>query len=207
MKRSIPFSVTSVTTLALCLPAMAQHEHGGDIIVGVSGAGQLKFEFDEDILSGLEFIELPPSVAPGIAGWIGDDPGFDHLGTAEPDEDFYPMAGGAMIRLVGVDVDAALFVRAATLGSPVAISPSPTLGSLTLGDEELHTHGLWHIDSEATGYDSFQSVWHGTFMFVDVGTTGYADSDPFTLGFVPVPEPMSLGLFGLGMALIVRRRR
>jgi hypothetical protein len=205
MKRSYLFSVNLMAVAGLSSSAMAQ-EHEGDFIVGVSGAGQLKFEFDADILAGIENVELPMSLAPALSGWLGEEPGFDHLEAAEPLEDFYPLVAGADIKFVGVDLDDALFVRAPSVGLPVAISPTPTLGMLALGDELLHTHAVWHIDSSAPGYDSLQDVWYGTFMFVDMGTTGYGQSDPFTIGFVPVPEPMTAGMLGVGLVLMRRRR-
>jgi len=194
--------------------AMAQHHHHeGDFIIGIGGgaAPQLKFEFDPHMLSGEECIELSPSVNPAVAGWLSTMPGFDALEADEPDEDFYRLGSGAQIRLVGVDLDPALFVRASSLGTPVRISPSPVLGFLDLGGEELHVHPVWHIDSSAPGFDPSQTSWSGTFKFVDVGTTGYADSDPFTLCFVPVPEPTAAGLLALGGWVLTlarpRRRR
>lgn len=187
----------------------AQHHHEGDFIIGIGGgaAPQLKFEFDEHILSGAETINLEPSVSPSILGWLSDAPGFEALEADEPDEEFFMLASGAQIQLVGVDLDAAMFVRAATLGTPVRISPSPALGELLLGDEALHTHAIWHIDSSAPGYDSLQTIWSGTFKFVDVATTGYGESEPFTLRFAAVPEPASIGLLAMGGMWFVQRRR
>jgi hypothetical protein len=203
---AIVFSVSLTTAAAL---ADVTHEHEGDFIVGVSSGGQLTFEFDEHILAGEESIELPPidPPSPGVyEGWAADEPGFDHLHDAEPAEDFYPLGSGADVHLVGVDLDLALYVRAASIGSPVAISPTPTLGSLQLGDEELHTHAIWHIDSLASGFDPYQTEWQGTFKLTDLGTTGYADSDPFTLTFTAVPEPASFALLALGSLFVLRRR-
>jgi hypothetical protein len=185
------------------------HEHEGDFVIGVTGSGQLRFEFDEQILGGEEFIQLLPidPPTPGVfEGWTSDAPGFDHLHVAEPTEDFYPMLAGASIYLMGIDLDAALYVRSSGLGSPVAISPTPALGSLLIGDEELHTHGIWHVDSLAAGFDPLQTQWQGTFKFADLGSTGYADSNPFTLTFTNVPEPTSIGILALGSLLVFRRR-
>lgn len=204
MKRSAVSAVVGLMASALCTAhVQAQgHVHAGDFIVGVSGGPlpQLKLEGDPDILSGLEAIELPPIDPPSsgvFEGWVGQEPGFDHLVEPEPAEDFYPMNTGADLRLVGIDLDAALYVRAPAIGSPVVISPTPTLGSLRLGDELLHTHAIWHVDVLAPGYNPLQTVWSGTFKLADLGSTGYADSDPFTLTFTTVPEPTALVLLAV----------
>ncbi len=198
-------STTFIIGLLTIQPAYAQHQHHGDIIIGTNGGAtpQLKIEFDEQILSGHTFIALAASQNPSIAGWLADEPGFEALEADEPDEAFYMLDSGAQIRLVGVDLNPGLFVRAPSIGTPVRIAPSPALGHLELGDHELHAHAVWHIDSSAPGFQN-QSAWYGTFKLVDVGTTGYGDSAPFTLGFVP--EPGSLGLLGLGGLLVIRRR-
>jgi len=199
-----------VIPLAASIVQAQDHEHEGDFVIGATGSGQLAFEFDEDILSGAELIELPPisPPTPGVfEGWSLDEPGFDHLQDDEPAEDFYVLQPGADIQLVGIDLDSALYVRSSGLGSPVAISPSPLLGSLTLGDEELHTHAVWHVDSLSPSFNSLQTEWQGTFKFHDFGTTGYADSEPFTLTFAIVPEPVSAGFLATGFMLMLRRRR
>jgi hypothetical protein len=209
MRKCFVFAVCAFAGVTASIAVAHDHHHEGDFIIGISGGAnpQLKFEFDEHVLSGEEYVELMPSLNPGIPGWLGDAPGFEALESNHADEDFFMMAPGAQIRLVGLDLDSALFVRAATLGSPVRISPSPVLGYLSLGDHELHTHGIWHIDSSATGFDPLQATWSGAFKFVDVGTTAYADSDPFTIQFIPVPEPASIGLMLVAGLMLARVRR
>jgi hypothetical protein len=204
MKHHVFWMLTILAGLGMTQAAQAHHD--GDFIIGAAGAAgsQLKFEFDADILAGNEFITLPASESPSIAGWLSDEPGFEALEADEPDEGIYALSEGAQIRLVGVDLDPGLFVRAPSIGTPVRISPSPTLGYLALGDHELHTHAVWHVDSSAAGFQP-QTAWYGTFKLVDVGTTGYADSEPFTVGFVP--EPASIFLLAGGAVLALTRRR
>jgi hypothetical protein len=46
-----------------------------------------------------------------------------------------------------------------------------------------------------------------TFTAIDTGTTGFTESDPFTINFVTVPEPMSLMLVGFGLAFVRGRSK
>lgn len=200
--------IASMTcVLATAVVAYGQHHHEGDFVIGVSGgaAPQLKFEFDEHLLAGDETIPLVPSVNPAVPGWLSSAPGFEALEADEAEEDFFRLGPGVQIRLVGLDLEPALFVRAATLGTPVRIGPSPALGHLELGGDALHTHGVWHINSSDPGFDPQQAVWAGTFKFVDAGTTGYGDSEPFTLRFAVVPEPASIAILSIGLLYIARR--
>lgn len=197
--------IVLIAGLAFVPASYAQHQHEGDFHIGVNAVGKLVFEFDEHMLAGEECVVLPASVNPAIPGWVADAPGFEAVEADEPAEDIYTLADGASIRLVGVDLDAGLFVRAPSIGTPVAIAPTPTLGYLSLGDEHLHTHAVWHLDPTAPGYQP-QASWSGTFKFVDVGTTGYADSDAFTLCFVPEPGSLMLLVLG-GLTTLARRRR
>lgn len=189
-----------VLVLTNASAARAQHAHEDDLIVG-QVAGQLAVEFDFD-----EAIPLAPvSSNPfGIVGWSADEPGFDHADGNDPD--LGALGVGASIRLVGLTpFDAALLVRSPVLPFGVAIDASG--GALDIGDHELHQHALWNIDSSAPGFDPNQALWTGTFRLIDVGTTGYAESEPFALTFTPVPEPVSLLGSALGIPLILRRKR
>jgi hypothetical protein len=46
-----------------------------------------------------------------------------------------------------------------------------------------------------------------TFTAIDTGTTSFTESDPFTIDFVTVPEPMSLMLVGFGLAFMRGRSK
>jgi hypothetical protein len=47
----------------------------------------------------------------------------------------------------------------------------------------LHRHLTFIVDETAPDYDPFRTLWYGEFLLRDVGSTGYADSEPFTLRF------------------------
>lgn len=208
-KTSTRVCVAAVQMLLMAGAAHAQHQHEGDIIIGVSAGpdARLCIEMDPDVLSGLEPIELLPSSSPSVAGWLGVTPGFEALESDEPDEGFFRLATGAQVRLVGLDLDPGLFVRAASLGTPIRIRPTPELGSLDLGDEALHTHAVWHLDPSAPGFDGSGTQWAGKFRLADTGSTGYADSTPFTLHFTVVPEPAAFAALACLASVIVLARR
>lgn len=202
MRRPVSFFAGSLSLLVFtAVPAMAD-PHNDDIIVGVSSTGVLKIEFNLH-----DHIDLYP-ISPGIPGvyegFADDDPGFDHLEVAEPAEDFFPLADGADIWLVGVSLDAGLKVRNPT---NLAVAIDSSGGSIRLGDDHLHTHVIWHIDSLDPGFNPAQDHWDGTFKLVDFGTTGYGDSAPFTLEFVAIPEPATAVLLAFGSVWMLRRRR
>lgn len=187
-----------VLTSCLCLvdTGWAQHAHEGDIIVGRTAAGQLGIEADLD-----ETIVLAPSANPVLPGWLGDEPGFDHLETDEPAEDFYSLAPGADIYLSLLSVDTGLqFVDATTF----AILNEPADAPLPLGDHELHLHILFNISSNVLpAYDGSQlsAIW----QLVDQGSTGYTASEPFTTTFTP--EPMTAAMLMVGGLSLLRRRK
>ena len=195
-----------VSLTAMAMPAHAHHE--GDFSIGISGgpAPQLRFEFDPDILAGTRTIGLARSVNPAVPGWLGEEPGFEAMETDEPEGGLFALGRGARIRLVGIELGPALFVRAQAIGTPVRIAPTPGPGFLELGDESLHTHAVWHINPSAAGFEAGRAFWAGTFKLVDTGTTGYADSEPFTIRFAPVPEPASGVMLVAGLLLGARFR-
>ncbi|GMU24099.1 MAG: hypothetical protein AMXMBFR13_41760 [Phycisphaerae bacterium] len=196
----VQMTIIALFVAAFSAPVLAQHAHEGDLIVGVQG-GQLAVEFHFD-----EAIELHP-VAPnifGIEGFSADEPGFDHADGTDPD--LGALSAGAEIWLVGLTpFDAALKVRQPAIPFDLAIDAAG--GDLLLGDHELHTHAFWHLDSTIGSFDPLQASWQGTFKLVDRGTTGYAESQPFTLSFVIVPEPAAAVLLLSALPLTLRRRR
>ena len=71
-----------------------------------------------------------------------------------------------------------------------------------LGAWGIHHH-LWFI-AEADGPGE---TFDATFRAIDLGTSNYSTSDEYTISFVTVPEPATMGLLGLGGLALIRRRR
>jgi hypothetical protein len=187
------------------MTALAQHQHEGDFIVGVTGvdkasATTLAFEAPEEVEHGDDILLSPVSGL--LNGWTGTDPGFEHLEADEPAEDFYQLLSGASIRLEIISIDPGLKVWESGLGTLADAAGE----SILLGDEELHSHATWHLDSDVLGA-GWTGTLSGTFKLVDTGSTGYSDSEQFTMHFTNVPEPATLGLLALGGAAMIARRR
>lgn len=186
--------------LAAAAPALADVEHGGDIVVGVTGptkpqATKLAIEADLD-----EAVLLAP--ASGLLnGWSAADPGFDALGADEAAEQFWMLASGAQIRLEIVSIAAGLSV----LQSGTFAMADAAGERILLGGPALHAHPTWYAQSSVLG-SNWQGTLSATFRLVDTGSTNYAMSDEFTMTFA-VPEPASLALLALGAAVTGMRRR
>ncbi|MBU0640762.1 MAG: hypothetical protein KKB50_18005 [Planctomycetes bacterium] len=151
----------------------AQHE--GDIWVGRTSGGQLT-------IGGFPVAEkrvvLPPTS--GILhGWADNNPGFDHVTTPVPEDDLYPLDAGAEIWLEVVELDPAF--RVIDNGFQILDEPGK---NTRLGDDYLHVHLTWHIDDTDPAFDELRTLWRGTFILIDNGTTGYATSEPFTVYFM-----------------------
>ena len=180
-------SFLSVAALALIVAVVSTvgagegHKHADDFVIGISSGGQLKFE--SELIEEEEIVSLE-AVSGIINGWAGDDPGFMPLDKDEPKEDFFPMAIGAEIQLVVVSLDGAL--KAHTPGfADVLDMPGDawTIATVTTDPPAFDDHPTWHVDSDDAALLDNQVIWSGTFKFVDVGTTGYTESDPFVLRF------------------------
>lgn len=161
--------------------ATALGQHAGDVFVGRTSDGQLRVA---GFVAEEEYAPLLP-VTGILQGWTDNDPGFDRVVTNAPEEDLYTLASGAMIWLQLVEADPAFRV----IDASFAIIDNP--GEQTfLGNHQLHAHLTWHVNSQNPAFDPNQCVWRATFRLRDAGSTGYADSEPFTLAFSIVPlEP------------------
>ncbi|MCG3127541.1 MAG: hypothetical protein CHACPFDD_02403 [Phycisphaerae bacterium] len=166
-----------VVMLVAIVPGVARAQHEGDVIVGVSGAGQLKRSgFDVDH----ETIVLPP-VNGILAGWSDNEPGFDHVTEPDAGNDIYPLSAGADVwmRIEAIDVAFQLVDSGFQVYKTVG-------DEIVLGDEALHTHLIWHINSDDPFFDAQRTKWRVTLTLFDLGSTGYADSLPFTMYFANV---------------------
>lgn len=157
--------------------ALAQHE--GDIGVGRSGAGQLKYKpFDPN---GTPCFD--PAFGVGVltfyAGsnsWRTDNPGFDANFAADPPHDYYPLSSGASIRLVAhEDMTPAFYVK---YQSQYIYDAGDYIA---LGSSLLHRHVIFSVDCNSPAYDPLRTLWWGSFVLRDVGSTHYADSEPFLI--------------------------
>ena len=204
MLRKLTISGLVAALGLLAVPTLADdhdhdHHHHGDLQVGHSATGQLNIEFDFD-----EPQFLPP-VSGLLNGWAGDDPGFMARHEDEADEDYYQLEPGAQIRFELVGVDPALKAYAPGFGTTLS-NPGDSFVFPVDDEDILHTHLTWHIDATDPAFDPLQTVWSLDFRLADVGTTGYAASEVYTLQFTNVPEPASLGVLLAAVLLLARRR-
>lgn len=156
-------------------PVAAQF-HQGDLGVARTSAGKLR------VVGWSGDPVLLPPVNGLLVGWADNDPGFDRIDVDVPEEDVFRLQTGTQIRLEAEMVSGAFKVWAANLASQIDSAGQ----SLPLGDHNLHTHLVWHIDSTDPLFQSGQSVWTATFRLIDTGTTQYTPSDPFEMTFTNV---------------------
>lgn len=159
----------------------AHGQHAGDLWVGVSSNGQLVLG-PQGYAPQESYTTLPPG---GVffPGWADSNPGWDHVSSANPAADVYPLGAGVNVHLEIVEFDPAF--RIVILGNPPLFLDQP--GQTTeLGGSTLHEHIPYHINSSDAAYDPDQCVWHATLVLFDSGATGYSDSAPFTFSFTNV---------------------
>ncbi len=174
-----PYIAASSLMLASLSIAPAAHaQHAGDVWVGRSDAGQLK-------IAGFDVAHNAIPLAPSgmlFNGWADNDPGFDRVLTDDPASDLFTLDAGAQISIVVVEIDDA-FRGIKPVTFEILDGPGD---QVLLGNENLHIHLTWHINSDDPLFDPAQYLWNATFKLIDTGSTGYADSEPFTMHFVNI---------------------
>jgi hypothetical protein len=174
--------VSAFSLVILQGPEIAVAQHAGDVFVGRSSSNQLKigptgsggYVPDDNI-------KVLPPVSGIFNGWSDNNPGFDHIVTDQPALDFYILQSGTQVRLQLVQCDPAF--KTITAGFAVIDQPGE---SALLGNQSLHTHLTWLIDSDDPAFDPLKVLWRATFRLVDTGSTGYSESAPFTFHFANV---------------------
>jgi|GEM_PF-1391571 len=171
--------------IAVLLVVEAPAQHAGDIGVGRNSARQLMIRpydpndtpcFDPNEGIGL-LVPVPDPPAPPTS-FRSTSPGFDANFPPAPEWDYWPLEYGASIRLVAAaDMTPAFHVKYSTQTIRHA-------GDwITLGSYVLHRHPVFIVDCNDPTYDPIRTLWWGTFVLQDVGSTGYTESAPFTLRF------------------------
>ncbi len=165
-----------IATSGFLMPLQAQHQ--GDAWIGHSAAGQLKIS-PGGYVPDDNYTTLAPVNGPLLFGWSDNDPGFDSVSADDPPNDVFMLQPGADIWLEAVTVDPALRM----IDGGFQIIDEPGESSL-LGDDTLHLHNTWHIDSNHPSYNPDQYLWNATFILRDEGTTSYATSEPLAFTFI-----------------------
>lgn len=153
-----------------------EHGHADDFIVGVIFAnpeGQIEAEFDFD-----EIFELP-EIDGVITGFALDDPGFASLDEDEPDEGIFMLDPTTEIVFELVSSDPAFKIHTPGFAD-ILVAPGD---QWLIGAPPFDEHVTWHIDTTDPSYDPGQIIYPVTFRLLDVGATGYAPSEDFTVMF------------------------
>ena len=184
---------------AVAFPAVADLE--SDFAVGVTGAGQLAVEFNFASVEPIANFITGGGLNGDFTGWFSDEPGFANLDVDEPDEDFFTLGAGADISVMVISVEGPFRIYDPSFDSVVAPG-----GMFSLGTPDFDDHPFWTVDSTAPSFDANDFDYDVSFKLVDLGTTGYADSDTITVTFTRVPAPGTAGVLALA-GLGLRRRR
>lgn len=173
-------------TMVAPIAAMAHQEH---MLVGRTAAGQLTWSPIDGVkprdLTAL--ILIPPGGV--IEGFSAAIPGFSLTSAESPADDFFAPAAGVDIwlELVHIDVPLLLIETPSYIIVNELSPPRLRIGS----DAAAHMHPLWLLDTTDPAFDPSRCEWEATFVFKDLGGTGYLASEPITLRFsagsIPCP--------------------
>lgn len=191
---SSSFKRITVGLAALCSVSLTQFssaQHAGDIFVGRSAANQMKYGPNGFVPDEPTNVVLLPPTSGLFNGWSDSNPGFDRVVTAVPELDLYTMASGANIYLEIVTIEPAFQIYDTSLNLFDQPGQRPRLGN-----NALHRHLTWFINSQHPQFDPNKRVWTCTFKFVDLGSTGYSASAPFVMRFANACNPSDFNADG-----------
>ena len=141
--------------LVVFATSTASAQHFTDVWVGQSGDGQLA-------IGGVS-LDVPIVLGPVsgvVTGWSGANPGFDNVQNGSPD--LRPLAGGAeiVLDLVSISPGFAMIDDNHHKHTHEDIAESASgVDSVYLGDDHLHIHFTWLIDSTSDRFDPMQTLW------------------------------------------------
>lgn len=184
-------------------PVLADEEPHTDLEVGLMpGTSQLMIAGDEDLLGGLESIELFPGSGFFDGMFAESEPGFEAVEIDEPGEiDAINTALAHQISLERVAFDSGFEMYEPPFSQILA-----TNGSLYQFVQEAPDETGFHNDLIFAANGIVGDTFAATFRLVDP-SGNYSASEPFTLNFVNVPEPATAALLLMGAVTVVRRRR
>ena len=163
---------------ALLVTSSVSAQHFTDIWVGQTPDGQLS-------LGGVS-LDVPMVLEPVdgvVTGWSSANPGFDNV--QRDGTDLQPLAEGSEIwlDLVGLSPGCGMIDDEQHLHTHADIQSSSTgVDSVYCGDEHLHVHFTWLIDSTAPSFDPTQTLWTVDLRLRDESGS-QATSDTFRIMF------------------------
>lgn len=157
----------------------------------VSGQTRLAAHFD---IHGA--IPLDESFIGNVPGWAGAELGFAAMLFDDPIEGLLKLPDDCDVRVKVVGYTPGLWLW--NNGTTAALNAGE---SYSLGEPYFHHHPIWQIDQPGFG-----QVFNVELVLEDA-LGNYAASEPFTVGFTPVPTPGAAGVLGLAGVMGLRRRR
>jgi len=160
--------LTGCLMLGLGMPSGRGVGHQ-EIVIGQSGAGQLKAHIDFTMP-----VELPVSPFPGFDGWADAMPGYASAFVDEPAEDLFQLPPGVNIVFILAAEDVGIHVW-----NDHGSAFLPVGGSFFLGMQYFDSHPVWNITNGVPGTS------YALQMFIRDTTGTLTDSEPFSVVFTP----------------------
>jgi len=173
-----------------------------DLEVGLApGTNQLFIAGDDDLLAGIESIELFPGSGFFNGGFAEAEPGFEAVEVDEPGE----------IDAIDTSIAHQISLERVSFSAGFEMYEPPFSQILSADGMQYQfiqeaTESGFHNDLIFANFGNLGDTFSATYRLVDPSNT-YGASDPFTLNFVNVPEPATAALLLMGAVAVVRRRR